>query len=93
MRFTVAGKVLQEFTGQYLHNMVQRDFSAAKKDLFNNMTGNTKRFNDPANYGGCNGNYPSFVAINNNSSGGESHLLEVVNYMYHLIYGLYCQVN
>ena len=72
VRFTVAGKVLQEFTGQYLHNMVQRDFSAAKKDLFNNMTGNTKQFNDPANYGGCKGNYPSFVTINNNSSrGGE----------------------
>ena len=69
--FTVAGKILQEFTGQYLQNMVQRDFMGAKKDLFNEMTGNVKQLNDPANYGGCNGNYPNFVARSSYSRGGE----------------------
>ena len=71
VRFTVAGKVLQEFTGQYLYNMVQRDFTAAKKDLFNDMTGNVKHLNDPANYAGRNGNYPNFVASSSYSRGGE----------------------
>ena len=34
VRFTIGGQVIQEFTGQYLYNMVQRDFEASKKDLY-----------------------------------------------------------
>ena len=39
--------------------MVQRDFSEAKKKLFNEMTGNVPELNDPANYAGRNGYYPN----------------------------------
>ena len=65
------GETLQRFTGQYLTALVQRDFSNTKKDLYDKMTGNTKEFNDPANWGNnqfaccgenCgNGNYPNAI--------------------------------
>ena len=61
IRYTVGGKLIQEFTGQYLYSMVQRDFSASKKELFNEMTGHTKQMNDPANYSTNNGNYPNYL--------------------------------
>jgi hypothetical protein len=62
VRYTLGGQVIQEFTGQYLYNMVQRDFSKAKKDLFNEMIGNVPEMNDPANYSNNNGNYPNYFA-------------------------------
>lgn len=49
VRFTVGGQVIQEYTGQYLTNMVERDFDDAKKKLYYNMTGNIAELNDPAN--------------------------------------------
>ena len=49
VRFTIGGQVIQEFTGQYLYNMVERDFDACKKDLFYKMTGHVPELNDPAN--------------------------------------------
>lgn len=58
-RLMIDGLVIQEFTGQYLYNMIQRDFSAGKKRLVDEMTGNTVEFNDPTNYSARNGNYPS----------------------------------
>ena len=33
VRFTVGGQVIQEYTGQYLTNMVERDFDDAKKKI------------------------------------------------------------
>jgi hypothetical protein len=59
VRFTVGGQVIQDFTGQYLYNMVERDFDAAKKDLFYRMTGNVAELNDPANANGRVNTYPS----------------------------------
>ena len=38
VRFTVGGQVIQDFTGQYLLNLVKRDFSAEKLQLYNEMT-------------------------------------------------------
>ena len=71
VRYSVGGTVIQEFTGQYLYNMVQRDFTKAKRELFDEMTGNTKELNDPANYGGRENNYPNAIYnadwLNNNS--------------------------
>ena len=66
VRFMIDGVIIQEFTGQYLQSMVQRDFTEVKKQLFNEMTGNTTELNDPANYSNRNGNYPS--ASTNNYS-------------------------
>jgi hypothetical protein len=61
VRFTVGGHVIQEFTGQYLYNMVERDFSAEKKKLFYQMTGNVPELNDPGNTNGRVNVYPSAV--------------------------------
>jgi hypothetical protein len=63
IRYTIGGQIIQEFTGQYLYNMVQRDFSAAKKQLFNEMTGHVPEMNDPANSGNNKGNYPNSMRI------------------------------
>lgn len=61
IRVTCGGETLQRLTGQYLTALVQRDFSNTKRDLYNRMTGNTARFNDPANYANNNGFYPNAV--------------------------------
>jgi hypothetical protein len=49
--FSVGGQIIQKFSGQYLYNLVERDFSGEKKKLYYNMTGNTPELNDPANSG------------------------------------------
>ena len=59
MRFTIGGQTIQEYTGQYLYNLVERDFDAAKKDLYYKMTGHTKELNDPANATGNINVYPN----------------------------------
>ena len=38
VRFTIGGQVIQDFTGQYLLNLVNRDFSAEKLQLYKEMT-------------------------------------------------------
>jgi hypothetical protein len=58
VRFIVGGQVIQEFTGQYLHHLVERDFGI-KKDLYYKMTGNVSELNDPANSNGRDNMYPS----------------------------------
>ena len=59
VRLMADDQVLQEFTGQYLYSMVQRDFSDEKRKLFDEMIGNVSELNDPANYSNRNGNYPN----------------------------------
>jgi len=59
VKFMIDGQIIQEFTGQYLYNMVQRDFSEEKKKLFSQMIGNVPELNDPANYNNRDGNYPN----------------------------------
>ena len=49
VRFTIGGQVIQEFTGQYLHNMIERDYDANKKELYYKMIGHVPELNDPAN--------------------------------------------
>ena len=62
---TIGGHVIQQYSGTYIQNMAQRDFDKNKLDLFNEMTGNIKQLNDPANYLNNNGNYPNAININN----------------------------
>jgi len=50
---------IQQYSGQYLYNMVERDFPAAKKELFYKMTGNVAELNDPANVYSRTNTYPS----------------------------------
>jgi len=64
VRFTVGGVTIQEFTGQYLRCMVERDFDNTKKDLYYKMTGNISELNDPANAFQRNGYYPNVYPTN-----------------------------
>ena len=58
-RFTVGGHLIQKFSGQYLYNMIERDFGEAKKKHFYEMTGSVSELNDPANCFNRNGKYPN----------------------------------
>lgn len=70
VRFTIGGQTIQEYTGQYLHNLVERDFDASKKELYYKMTGHTPELNDPANaYGNIN-TYPN-AYFTDNTQGPE----------------------
>ena len=65
VRFTIGGQTIQEYTGQYLYNLVERDFNTAKKELYYKMTGHTPELNDPANaYGNIN-TYPNAYYTSN----------------------------
>ena len=58
--FTVGGQIIQKFTGQYLYNLVERDFKKDKKELYHKMSGHTIDLNDPKEFN--NGVYPNAVA-------------------------------
>jgi hypothetical protein len=59
VKFIVGGQVIQEYTGDHLYNLVERDFDNAKKDLYYKMTGNVDELNDPANAFGRKNEYPN----------------------------------
>ena len=70
--FKIGGQVIQQFSGQYLHNMIQRDYPKEKMDLLDKMTGNTLDLNDPANFSNRKGNYPTAYTPNIPSGGPPS---------------------
>lgn len=57
--FTVGGQIIQKFSGQYLLNLVERDFSESKKQVYYAMTGHTAELNDPAYADKFNIGYPN----------------------------------
>jgi len=71
VKFMIGGQIIQEFTGHYLHNMVERDFSEGKKQLFDKMTGNIPELNDPANYSNRDGYYPNACYVPEVPYGGS----------------------
>jgi len=84
IRFTVGGQLIQEYTGQYLYNMVERDFDKVKKELFYKMTGNVPEMNDPANANGRVNVYPSAmpgVGVNSARLGPEPSIRERTLYI------------
>ena len=70
IRITCGNQTLQEFSGQYLLSVVQRDFTGSKKNLFNQMIGNVPELNDPANALGRGGKYPN-AFYTNSPAGAE----------------------
>ena len=44
---SVGGQVLQKFNGSYIRNMMERDYSNEKMEMFHKMSGHTKELNDP----------------------------------------------
>ena len=70
IEITCGGQQLQRYTGEYMAAMVDRDFTAEKKELFNNMTGNTVDLHDPAYAFGRSNVYPS-AAYTSSTTGAE----------------------
>ena len=56
---STGGQMIQKYSGSYIQNMVNRDYSNSKRDLFNKMTGNVPEVNDPGNAHDREGNYPN----------------------------------
>lgn len=54
IRIMIGTQVIQEYTGEYIRCMVERDYNEDKKSIFSQMTGNVIELNDPANFGGYN---------------------------------------
>jgi hypothetical protein len=67
---TCGSLTLQKYSGEYLAAMVERDFTAEKKNLFNKMTGNIDELYDPANIFGRDNTYPS-AYYTQSSTGSE----------------------
>ena len=62
---TCGNQTIQQYSGQYLLSTVQRDYSADKKALFNEMIGNVSELNDPANAGARVNSYPNAYYMEN----------------------------
>ena len=57
--FIVGGQIIQQFSGQYLQNLIERDFNGTKKAMYYKMTGNVPEYNNPGNSGTRSNVYPS----------------------------------
>lgn len=58
VKISVGGFTIQKYSGNYIKHIYQRDMDD-KRELFDEMIGNTPRLNDPANYGSRKNKYPS----------------------------------
>jgi hypothetical protein len=61
---------LQKYSGEYIAAMVERDFTAEKKALFHQMSGNVPEFNEPSMAYGRSNSYPS-AFFTSNTAGAE----------------------
>jgi hypothetical protein len=59
VQISIGGQIIAQYSGQYLYNMVERDFPSSKKELYYKMTGNVPELNDPANANGNVNMYPN----------------------------------
>ncbi len=60
IRIMIGAQVIQEYTGDYIRCMVERDYSENKKNMFDEMTGNVTELHHPENFGGNRtNNYPN----------------------------------
>lgn len=57
--FHIGGQIIQKFSGEYMYNLVERDFRGDKKLLYYQMTGNISELNDPSKFSNNNGFYPN----------------------------------
>jgi hypothetical protein len=70
IEITCGNATLQKYSGSYLSAMIQRDFNADKKELYNTMSGNINELKDPANASGRANSYPS-AYFTTNVNGAE----------------------
>lgn len=60
VKIMIGTQIIQEFPGEYIRCVVERDFPESKKQLFYRMTGNIDELHSPENYGeNRNNNYPN----------------------------------
>jgi Major capsid protein N-terminus len=70
VEITCGAQLLHKYTGEYLQAVVNRDFTADKKDLFARMTGDIPELNDPSMAFGRTNTYPS-AYVSASASGAE----------------------
>ncbi len=71
IRIMIGTQLIQEYNGEYIRCMAERDFDESKKHVFNNMTGNTTELHHPEYYGGNRDNsYPN-AFFSSNITGQE----------------------
>ena len=68
--FRIGGQTIQEFSGEYMKNIVERDYDESKKKMYYEMTGNTEYLHTPEYYGIRKNNYPN-VFFNSSTAGPE----------------------
>ena len=59
IKITIGSQVIQEYTGEYIRCVMERDFTEDQKKMFYLMTGNTNEFNNPENVSDNDTNYPN----------------------------------
>lgn len=69
---SIGGTIIQRYSGNYIKNVVERDFDAQKKDIFNRMIGNVPEIHSP-NLTTHSYKYPNSYRIYPNSSGINSY--------------------
>jgi len=48
VQISIGGQIIQQFSGQYIKNSVERDYCESRKKHFNKMTGNTVELYNPS---------------------------------------------
>lgn len=48
VQISIGGQLIQQFTGEYIKNVMERDFTDTKKEQFYKMTGHTNEINNPS---------------------------------------------
>lgn len=87
VNITIDGTTIQKFSGHYLQNIVERDYDANKKALFDKMIGNISELNEPSKFANRNNNYPNAFNVDSISpdiSGIEPSIAD---------YNLYIPIN
>lgn len=60
IKLTIGSQLIQEYPGEYIRCVAERDFSEEKKKMFDEMTGNNIELTHPENFGGNRfNNYPN----------------------------------
>ena len=64
IKLTIGSQLIQEYPGEYIRCVAERDFSEEKKKMFDEMTGNNIELTHPENFGGNRfNNYPNVLDI------------------------------
>ena len=65
---SIGGQIVQTYSGQYIRNIVDRDYDSSKKELFNKMIGMTNEITNPEKLYNRINNYPNAYYANDNNS-------------------------